>query len=379
MKTFGISLCLSILILGPLADAESGSVNVLNKAGSTRSDAVGGAATAIGRDATLVWLNPASIAQVGQPSITLAGQRGFFGESLGQALLTAPFADGVMSFGCMYYNTGVAKAYSESGELRTITLQEDFMGAITFGKAVTPALSVGATAKGLNSSVFEEFSSAAVAIDLGAQYRITRSLKMGLAIQNFGTKLRYLEDRIPLPAAVRGGLAYGFAPSPRDLLVLMSDAEYPMSGEGIIWSGGAEYQWNGAASLRAGMRKPAGDELATLSFGAGIIFQQYRLDYSVRIGKEFDSPQTLSLTMDFPRVLSPTQSFSAPSRTPEPAASTDPGSPSTTPLTAPEIIPGGPAPLPMVPDNGVKKDKSPRMADDLNHELDELLKQTGDK
>jgi hypothetical protein len=361
-----------------MAAAETGAVNVLNKAGSTRSDAMGGAATAVGRDATLVWLNPASIAQVTQPSITLAGQRGFFGESLGQALLAAPLAQGVMSFGCMYYNTGTIRTYNEAGDARTMTLQEDFMGAITYGLALTPALSVGATAKGLNSSMFDEVSSAALAVDLGAQYRITQGLKAGLSMQNFGTKLRYLDDEISLPAAVRGGLAYGVSPGGRDLVVLMGDAEYPVSGEGMTMSAGAEYQWNDTASLRAGIRLPSGTELATLSFGAGLVVQHYRLDYSVRLGKEFDSPQTLSLTLDFPRAPSPVAAQPAEQAVPA-AVPTGPTGQESAPLTAPEILPGAPAPLPMSPAKADKKGKPAGMADDLNRELDELLKQTGEK
>jgi len=395
----GVPILLAVAaILASTGHARTGVVNVLDKTGPTRSEAVGGAVTAIGRDATLISVNPASAAQITRPSLTLAGQSGLFGEVLGQMVLAAPLTEGVMAFSAAYYDTGTTKVFTADDKLINLHMQSDFMGSLTYSRALAPALAIGGTVKGLNSRLMEETSSAAFAVDLGAQYRITQVIKAGVAVQNVGSQLRYLDDKFSLPSAARGGVALGFPSADgRDLMIMTGDAEYALTGQGVTWSAGAEYQWHGMASLRAGIRMTPVKELAALAFGAGLVFQQYRIDYSVRMGGEFDSPQTLSLTMDFPRAAAPAPALLVPAMAPGPAIPAMPVAPSaqaipaigpassssaTTgaePLTAPVILPGAPAPLPMAPSNGVQKGKSNGAADDLNRELDELLKQTGGK
>ena len=354
----GVTALLFCALFPAMVRAETGAVNVLNKAGAVRSDAMGGTGTAVGKDPSLVWLNPASIAAVASPSITLAGQRGYFGELLGQAIIAAPLVGGVMSFGCMYYDTGRVEAWMPDGTSRTFEVQQDFMGALTYSQPFTASLTAGATVKGINSVLFGEASSAAAAFDLGAQYRLNSMVKFGASVRNIGTRLRYFEDDIPLPADARAGAAFGFPIARnRDMAVVTADAEYPLSGEGVAWGVGGEYQWNGIASVRLGLRIPAKKELASFGAGAGLTFQQYRFDYTLRLGKDFDSPQSVSVTYTFPRETPSPDRLGAPA-TAAPVRT----APSSSTLTEP-------APEP--PKKGT--------TDDLNDELEELLRQTGEK
>lgn len=375
------------LLLASSGHAKSTVVNVLDKTGPTRAEAMGGATTAIGRDASLISVNPASSAQVARPSLTLSGQRGLFGEMLGQVVLAAPLTEGVMTFGAAYYDTGSADVITLDERTVNLQMQNDFMASLTYGKMLSPSWALAGTVKGLNSRMMDETTSAAFALDIGAQYRVNPTVKAGVSLQNLGTKLRYLDGAFSLPSAGRAGIALGLpSVGGRDLAVITGDAQFALTGEGITWGMGAEYQWSGMASLRAGIRLTPVKELATVAFGAGLVFQHYRLDYSVRMGKVFDSPQTLSLTIDFPRAITadppkgetaPAPESFPPPATPEQATPvTGPATvktPENLPLTAPVILPGAPAPLPMAPDPGTQKE------DERRRELEELLRQTGEK
>src|SRR6185503_19108785 len=94
------------LILPGAVRAAVQPINVLNKVEAPRAQAIGGAAAAVGVDASLIWINPAAAALVPNSSISLAGQRGFFKESTGQILGSTPWRSGVVSAGAMYYDTG---------------------------------------------------------------------------------------------------------------------------------------------------------------------------------------------------------------------------------------------------------------------------------
>ena len=56
--------------------ARAAVTTALDKVEATRAEALGGAATALGLDHTLVWLNPAALAQIAGSALTLSGQPG---------------------------------------------------------------------------------------------------------------------------------------------------------------------------------------------------------------------------------------------------------------------------------------------------------------
>lgn len=358
------ALLLALTVAG--APARAGLVNVLNKVGATRAEAIGGNASALGRDASLVWLNPASPALLGDPALTLSGQRGLYGESVGQLLLAAPLDQGVFTLGIMYYDGGTLSVYTPDDEILEIPVQRDFLGAINWSRALSPSVSMGATLKGIHSTLFRENASSAVAGDLGVQFRVNDLVKLGAAIQNIGTRLRYLDDSVSLPAMARFGAALGRRIGSRDFLLVTADAEAPFAGD-ILWGAGTEYQFNGLASLRAGARLAGGGEPGYFTLGAGFNLRQFRVDYGIRIGGEFDNPQTVSLSMGFPRAVPPVAApTEAPAIIPTPAPAAVPPPPESTVLPA--------TPPTTVQPTGKSNGDGHEVIDDLNRELDELLK-----
>lgn len=313
-------------------------INALNKVEPSRARALGGAATAIGYDSTLVWVNPASTAQANRSSITFAGQRGHFREITGQGLWTKPYRKGILTLGVMYYDTGSMNFRASDGSLRQMTLQQDFVGSVSYAGAISPRMNGGFTLKGIRSQLFGKASASALAGDAGWQMRLTKILKMGMAIQNVGTKLTYLDEAVSLPTATRVGFAIGARMAQlglsgamgRDVLIFMGDAELPLHEPGMTLRGGIEYQWRGILALRAGAHRAARVALSNYSAGLGFHLGQYRLDYSIRFGGVFEVPQTFSLTVALPQrtALPASMPITAPpplsTATPQPIPTTPP-------------------------------------------------------
>ena len=277
----------------------------LDKVEATRAEALGGAATALGLDHTLVWLNPAALAQISDSALTLSGQRGFFEEFTGQGLWAFPAANGALAVGALYYTSGSMTLNASDGTTRTLNAQQDLMVLIGYARSLLFRMVGGITVKGLRSELFEEASASAVAIDAGVQYRLNRIVKIGVVAQNLGTNLKYIEQTFDLPVVVRGGVVMGRRVGGRashgslfeGMLLAVVDAEYMFGDSLRTWRGGLEYLWHGMIAIRAGARLPSKEQLGGFSGGLGLKAGRYRLDYSLQFENTFGVPQTVSLTV----------------------------------------------------------------------------------
>jgi len=368
-----------VLLLPSLAAAEAAPVDVLNKIEPTRTTSIGGAGSAIGVDPTLVWINPAAAVHCDGASFTMAGQRGFFKETTGQALWAAPFRGGVFFAGALYYNAGDTRLTASTGQVHSYTVQEDFAGMVGYAGALSKAVSAGATAKWMHSEVFGR-AAGSLSGDAGVQVALGRHLKLGAAIQHVGTDLTYLNHDVALPTTARVGVAVGLRPADlvafagsKDTLVIAADAVQPLVEEKPYWKTGVEYRWQRLIALRAGANGGGRLELAKYAAGFGFRVGLFRIDYSIRFGTAFASPQTLSLTVALhPMGAAPVPVPVAPpplvapvepeTTTAPPVAAETPAQAAAPPSESPaEVAPAGP------------REDEGGLIDDLNRQLDELI------
>jgi hypothetical protein len=289
---------------GSVARAESAATCVLNMFEPIRSQALGGAGAAIGNDPTLARLNPSSITQVRATSLTMGGKRGYFGDLLGHIQLVTPFGYGVAHLGGMYFESPSVRLTASDGTERYLLLQQDLAVEAGYCGNPFPGFSCGATAKILNSRMFEEVSSRTLSFDAGFQYQALRFLKTGLAVRHAGMGLMYSEDPIPLPLEMQAGLAAGWmlvkrANLPGDSLLCVLDAIYPAQTHLLAWRAGLEYRLLGAIALRGGASLGHSNSLGRYSAGLGLQYGSLRLDYSLRFTGEFSNPNSLSVTITF--------------------------------------------------------------------------------
>jgi len=136
---------------------------------SARASALGGAGTAVGRDPTLVWNNPASMGSIADTSVTVAGSTGLFGARNGFGLYAYPFGRWVVGAGVSYYDSGEIKLNASDGTSRRLTGRREIMVAGGVAATPVPRLIAGVLLKGLYSSLVEEFHAANVIGDIGLQ------------------------------------------------------------------------------------------------------------------------------------------------------------------------------------------------------------------
>lgn len=276
--------------------------NVLTRVESTRAQAFGGAATAIGSDPTLIWVNPAAGANAIGTWLTVGGNRGYAGDTAGQVLMNTPVGLGRLTAAALYYDEGEAEAVDTTGVLWRTKIQQDFAVAAGYAAPLTSKVVSGVTLKVIQSRLGGEVTSRAVAGDLGVQVRMNDAVKIGVALANVGTTPTYGVQGVLPPTVARFGAAAGWRlneGSRPSTLIGVADGEYDTASQTISWRGGVEYQWRSMVAVRLGARWGADREPSILAGGIGIKFGIYRLDYTVRYNTLADMPQTATLTFAF--------------------------------------------------------------------------------
>lgn len=203
--------------------------------------------------------------------------------------------------------------------------------SLTYSRAFTDRIAVGATAKIINETILSS-SAVGLAFDFGVQYMTPFNLKVAVVLKNLGNQMRYagpdLERQIArfpgdgpqnllrteiiasageLPSSFEIGAAYDFKIDPRNMITLagnfrnnnFSDDEYQL---------GAQYSFQDLLFLRGGMNfdvSKHGENVFTNSFalGAGINYRfggvSIMLDYAYRSAKFFSGNQVFAIRLGF--------------------------------------------------------------------------------
>jgi hypothetical protein len=203
--------------------------------------------------------------------------------------------------------------------------------SLTYAKAFTDRIAVGATAKLISETILSS-SATGLALDFGVQYTTPFDLKIAVVLKNLGNQMRYagpdLErqvERFPgegpqnllrteiiasageLPSSFEIGTAYDFKLDPRNVITLagnfrnnnFSEDEYQV---------GAQYAFQDLLFLRGGMNfdvSEQGENVFTNSYALGVGVN-YRLggvgimiDYAYRSAQFFSGNQVFAVRLGF--------------------------------------------------------------------------------
>ncbi len=278
-----------------------------------RAQAMGGAFTAIANDATAMYWNPAGISRLGRMEATFNYANWFLDTQYAYTGLVAPIGSSMA--------VGVNVTHFGFGEqpVRTIDRPEgtgevygasDLALALAFGMNLTDRFSFGVNLKYINQSIWHE-SASGFAIDMGALYDTPLpGLKLGFAIQNFGTDMRlsgrdirraydpdpasygndainvlYEMDSFSLPLKFSFGAAYQVNLAKNHSVLLATDVLHPGNNTESI-NIGMEYSAYRMFQLRAGYESlQEQDSISGLTLGGGLQYNIQRsmtfcLDYS---------------------------------------------------------------------------------------------------
>lgn len=257
-----------------------------------RGQALGGAYTALARDVTAMYWNPAGIAHIGGPSANLSIAELYSGLDIRHT-----FAGGVLPLGSSGA-IGVSFISLSSGDIERTT--EDFpegndpafgptftwrstAAGIHYGRRLTDRLDFGVGFKLITEGI-DNATANYLALDIGTQFSTgLYGTTIGAALTNLGTSSRFRGPAIerfvfdgfgpgatevefrtrstPLPTAFRFGVRTDLTGSPEALLSRAPGHNFVVLGEvldgidtDVNWALAAEYIFRNVLFLRGGKR-----------------------------------------------------------------------------------------------------------------------------
>jgi hypothetical protein len=131
-----------------------------------------------------------------------------------------------------------------------------------------------------------------VAIDAGVLWKTTKKLRLGLAVQNLGPDISFIdqEQSDPLPVNLRAGLAYNLVSSEVNSLLLTFDLEQSLvwlidsattTRRSEIYHVGTEYKYINLLAGRLGYVYDKDGDFKDATYGLGFIYKdKVTLDYA---------------------------------------------------------------------------------------------------
>jgi len=210
--------------------------------------------------------------------------------------------DGIGTIGVSvpFLSFGEIERRDELGNIGASFNSFDMAATVSYGTRLTPSLAAGLSAKLIYSRLADQGAGAeigsgagtAFALDAGVLYQTPwKRLKVGGALTNLGPNISYIDAQQsdPLPRNLALGFAYQVLKSPFNSLVVLADMNKEIVDIGesdaseltqIIYNMGLEYRYGSFFSGRAGYIYDQDGEIKTPTLGAGIAFQNFKLDFA---------------------------------------------------------------------------------------------------
>ena len=266
----------------------SGGLTLIEAAGA-RAAALGEAVSAAADDVTAAVYNPAALSTLTSPQVSFSYLKGIAGDASGRLHL----GQKNLGLSVSYYSAGSVDII-DGGSPRTVNAETDL--AATLGGAFTRGrIGFGGAVKFLSSQLAESSRATAYAVDLGVRSEISPRFRVSSALQNLGTKLKFVDEGDPLPRILRAGAEFeaihGRAP-----ITLSVETPYFLNEKELRPSLGAEIRV-GPMAFRAGYRM--GSAIEGLSLGAGFSAGGLLIDYAFGFVQDLNNRQRISVGFKF--------------------------------------------------------------------------------
>ncbi len=305
------TLIAALLVLPLKASAEETAAFLKIGVGA-RPAAMGGAYTAVADDVNAIAWNPAGLSglnkrEVGAMHAALAVDTRY--DFLGYA---QPTAHGTLALSAARLSQGALEGRDDSGKPTGSFNAADTAVSVAFASRLESSARLGGAVKYLHSGIADA-SGRTFALDAGGMYALDRlgpgTPLLGLALQNLGPGMRFLDTKNDLPLTLAAGAGYALPLG----LTLAADFRYRPYARKWEASVGTEYAVLSFAALRfgyasrtVGARSAASggalgelSGLSGLGAGFGIRLSGYTLDYSFSPAGELGSVQRFSLGARF--------------------------------------------------------------------------------
>ncbi|MEW6095499.1 MAG: PorV/PorQ family protein [bacterium] len=207
--------------------------------------------------------------------------------------------DSVLCLSIATLQVGDIEINYESKPGKKVKAESDYVISLSGGLQLNERLSAGINLKRIQSELVEEVKAKAFAMDVGALLLISENLTFGVAGQNFGSDVKYREEKDPLPFNIRAGVSYKFLLPDENSILLGVDLVKP-KGDDIKTHVGMEYlgvERELNMYLRVGYE--FGYDTKDFTAGLGFVERGYSLDYAYLIRGDMNKNHYISVGVRF--------------------------------------------------------------------------------
>ena len=262
-----------------------------------RAISLGDAYTASGEDPTMVFYNPAGIAERSFPEATLTRYNFFNGMEYNFIAGEVPLGRyGHFGGAFTFIRLSTAARDIFGNEVGTIR-PKDYVLTLTYAKKLLDNFNIGGSFKYGREDLID-FKQSLIAFDMGAMYKIpigmNRDIKLAFSVRNLGRVLPAGDDNDPLPLVA----TFGFMAQPIQQIKIYGEGYLPEHADAEVGAG-LEYGFNDFIFVRAGFRwspDMSGTEIFRGGFGMKI-GEFGEIDYAYRPREDFGVEHRFSFTM----------------------------------------------------------------------------------
>lgn len=274
----------------------------LNVHPGARYEAQGGAAVADATGIDALYWNPAGLAETKRKKISFAHNNYIQGIRNNYLAYVVPSQrNGVAGFSFYHVDLGdIPRTEVDAAGNAVVGLGNftaaDMALAASYGKALFEKCSVGITGKYIRSRI-ESVDADAWALDGGIRFQLVDALSVGLAVKNFGSKIKFRSQKDDLPLTYKFGMAYQTRLASLRCRI-GADMSIPAQNK-IYYNGGAEVWWNDFIAIRVGHDNRNQDVGEWFTAGFGIQLKEWNFDYAFTPYGHFNKSHRLAFGYQF--------------------------------------------------------------------------------
>ena len=157
--------------------------------------------------------------------------------------------------------------------------------SLSYGALINDRLGVGSNLKIIRSALSDEDDGVGTsfALDVGVTARVMPRFTVAGVLQNLGTEIKYTDSNQgdPLSRNLKVGAALKALEDESNSLLLAVDLNRMLlEDSGNILNIGLEYWYQDLIALRTGYVHDADGDVKTPTFGGGLQWKMYRIDFS---------------------------------------------------------------------------------------------------
>jgi len=303
MSRIGTTCLAVVLLLGAFgsarAQSEAGAQSLLIAPGA-RADGMGRTFVAVANDANAMWWNVAGLAFVNghDAALTYTKLVPDLADDVNFSYLSyVQKVEGLGGIGASfgYLSYGKSEATDVDGNVIGEFTSNELAPSVAYGTDLIPNMGFGVALKLVRVDLApgsltldnRNGKGTTFAADFGWLYKIPKwKAALGATLSNIGPDIAYIDQdqSDPLGRNVKVGASYSpFETSVHRVLLAADATRYLLPGRTLAidqWDAGAEYEFNHLIALRAGYISDPIGTITAATYGFGVMYHGFRLDYA---------------------------------------------------------------------------------------------------